>query len=617
MTNMNERSTFTLAHFALPIVMIGVACFLAVRATAGLEWPCESDFYRDMGGAQAILDGRFGSDPAYLGEVNWFNPLQPAVFAGLSVLTGLPLHVVYARLGPFVNLLGPLGFYLMAMQMLGRRAALAALGAYLFLGNPAVPSWFQATYSPWAWPMDFAQGFFFLTVAAFARGVMTQHPRWDAIAGVLLGITFLAHTAPTLVFVFMIFLMTLFSGREERPRAIWRLLVVGSVSLLVAAPFLGPLLLTYKMHVLNDAPSRHAPIGTIFVLSNLISLRAAVAVLGGAVLLFWRAPEPAEADAPDGGKRAGHRAAVVTVLCFSSVLLLTYGLMAQGIENRGYQAPPRVLPTYHFHLYLKAAESLLFGIGLAAVARFVVSRLEGNTGMVKAASAGDDNGNSFHSPTRTPPRTNPPSSKYQPGKDLMHSSQSLPQRHGLEQRVHPLLPQSEPGRNSPHAAGAEWLLLAGLLLAAVVASFPRYHAGIELTEFRADSERIAAEADRIALYDWVLKETRPSDVFLADLHSSLWAISAADRKVVCMDVQYSNIYVSYTQRADDLDRLYSSLSDGDVADFKTLADKYQVTHVILVHNATPDQSPVSSQRLAQARLTLVFDAGSYRVFRRN
>src|SRR5580692_9554213 len=114
---MSERPT--VLPTLLGAALIALAFILAVRATVGLEWPCEDDFFRDMGGAQAILDGYAGSDPAYLGEVAWFNPLQPTLFALLTLVTGLPLHVAYARLGPFVNLLGPIGFFLLARQLMG------------------------------------------------------------------------------------------------------------------------------------------------------------------------------------------------------------------------------------------------------------------------------------------------------------------------------------------------------------------------------------------------------------------------------------------------------------------------------------------------------------------
>ena len=100
------------APAAVAVTMTLAAFALAVRATVGLEWPCEIDFFRDLGAAQTWLDGRAGTDPAYLGEVNWYNPLQPAIFAGLATVTGLPLPRLYAQAGPYLNLLGPFAFYL-------------------------------------------------------------------------------------------------------------------------------------------------------------------------------------------------------------------------------------------------------------------------------------------------------------------------------------------------------------------------------------------------------------------------------------------------------------------------------------------------------------------------
>jgi hypothetical protein len=542
---MNERPT--VLPTLLGAALIALAFVLALRATAGLEWPCEDDFFRDMGGAQAILDGWAGSDPAYLGEVAWFNPLQPALFALLAVVTGLPLHVAYARLGPFVNLLGPIGFFLLARQLMGRWAALAALVAYLFLGKPDVPSWFQATYSPWAWPMDFAQGFFFLTAAAYVRAVLTRRLRWDVITGVLLGITFLAHTAPTLVFVGMIFFLTAFSPRAERLRAIRRLLVVGLVSLVVASPFLGPLLVNYKLQVLNHAPSEHEPIGAVFALLNMLTFRAAVAALGLGVTVVYRStryPPPAIEDERDDERR---RARVLGATLFSAATLFGYGVLAQALQHRGIAHLPRMLPTYHFHLYIKAAESLLFGVGLVATVQWVVS--------------------------------------HWPGRVVW----------------------------TPRLQGAA---VAMILLMVLAVHLPGHLAGAELNRFREDSERIGTESHRIALYDWLLQQTHPTDVFLVDMNVAMWTVAAADRKVVALGDQYSNIYVSYDERAGDLRRLYASLRDQDQTAFDHLAAKYRLTHVILAKSA-PELCRVPPERLSTDRFTLVFAEEEYRVYRRN
>ncbi len=547
---MNQRSTYSWprpdATTLVAVALIAFAFVLAVRATAGLDWPCEIDFFRDMGGAQAILDGYAGSDPAYFGEKNWFNPLQPAVFAALAALTGLPLPAAYARFGPFVNLLGPIGFYVMARQLMGRWAALAALGAYLFLGKADVPSWFQATYSPWAWPMDFAQGFFFLTVAAYLRARATRQWRWDVIAGILLGITFLAHTAPTLVFVTMLFLLTLGSIREEPGPALRRLFVIGVVSLLVASPFLGPLLWDYHLHVLNHGPSEHEPIGVGFVVRNLLTVRTALAAVGLVMLALTRRTFLApigNTDAPSGD---GGRASVLAAMFVAALGLLGYGLLAQGLHHRNLLALPRVLPTYHFHLYVKAAESLFFGLGLVATATCLVS--------VRRAS---------------------------------------------------------PARS----AAAESRLAAGLGALIVAAHLPGYLGGVELNKFRADAEQIGAETGRIALYDWLRKEATPTDVFLTDMNVGIWAVCPADRKVIALNDQYSNIYVSYADRAADLNQLFATLRAGDRLAFNALAAKYHVSHVIVARQ-TSEAYRVPPERLEEERFKPVFTQSDYTVYQR-
>jgi hypothetical protein len=445
-----------------------------------------------------------------------------------------------------VNLLGPIAFFLLAWQLLGRWPAVAALGAYLFLGKPDVPSWFQATYSPWAWPMDFAQGFFYLTAAAYVRAAHTRKLHLEVLAGVLLGVTFLAHTAPTLVFVGALFLLTFFSDGQDRLLAVRRLVVVGCVSLLVASPFLGPLLLYYRLQVLNKAPSEHAPIGAGFVLQNLFTFRAALAGLGLLLLLARRAPDP-KAGQANGGRDVALRRRILLALAAAPALLFGYGLLAQGLQNRGLAHLPRVLPTYHFHLYLKAAESLLFGLGLAAAARFL-ARL------------------------------------WWPARDA-------------RQRV-------------------EGALLAGLLLAAVAAHLPGYLKGIELARVRCVSERIASEMDRIAVYRWLLAETDSTDVFRADQETSFWAVDAADRKVVSLEDQYSNIYVCYEERADDQEAIFASLRTDDRATFDALADKYQVTHIILTDKRGSEAATVPADRPSPGRLTLVWQQGAYCVYRR-
>src|ERR671919_104385 len=108
----------------LAAALIVLAFWFAVQATRGLEWPVESDFYRDMGAAQSMLDGNYPSDPLYLGEISWYNPLLPGIVALITAGTGLPLRVVYVQAGPYLNLLGPVFLFILASLLVGRWAAL-------------------------------------------------------------------------------------------------------------------------------------------------------------------------------------------------------------------------------------------------------------------------------------------------------------------------------------------------------------------------------------------------------------------------------------------------------------------------------------------------------------
>ena len=276
------------------------------------------------------------------------------------------------------------------------------------------------------------------------------------------------------------------------------------------------------------------PFGVRFILGAMLGVRPAVAAAGLAILLSARAGGP-----PAGG--ADRRRAVLLALLASALLLFGYGLTAQLLQKYGGVNLPRVLPTYHFFKYLKATESLLFGLGLAAGVRFAAGR-----------------------------------------------------------------------------TGADWAVplgLTGLTLAVVAARFPAYAASADLTEMRRVALLNSADADRIALYHWLRAEAGPADVFLADPWLSVSTVSAANRKVVCMHDQFSNIYVDYHARYADLGRMYAALRDRDAAVFDAPAERYGVTHVVLSADAVlPCRVP--ADRMDPARWRPVFDRGPYRVFAR-
>src|SRR5579859_7084273 len=166
----SERFILLTASFIM-LVIAFVQCF---RTTHDLTWAFDTDFDRDMAFIQNSLDGHFGQDPTYLGQYCWYNPLLFSIEAILVKLTGLPINIVVARAGLYLNLLGPLTFFLMAWRLFDLRVATTALLSYLFFANGVVEGTGAATYSPWLYPITFAQFLFYVNILlifkAFSSG---------------------------------------------------------------------------------------------------------------------------------------------------------------------------------------------------------------------------------------------------------------------------------------------------------------------------------------------------------------------------------------------------------------------------------------------------------------
>lgn len=355
-----ERPTW---HYDAAAALVCLVVYLVARNTVrGLEWPCESDLYRDMGAAQTLLDGRLGDDPAYLGERWWYPPLVPSLVGALSFVTGAPTHAAFAKFGAALNLLAPLGLYALVSRLLGRGPALASLIAFLFFGQADLMSWLNATYSPWLWPCNLAQGFFYFALFALLAAVESEKLWIAAVAGLLLGLTFLAHAAPGLLLGVILLVLVgreLIALRGARPRL--RLLaragVVCAVALVVAAPFALDILLRYGGKVKNSVPlswlAGELAVSQAGALARrLISVRGLVAVVG-LVGLFW----------PRLVARRTRWALASWFVC--AALGLAYGYAAQQTKLRP------IFPSWHFYFYLQAFESVAFGVGALSLARLV------------------------------------------------------------------------------------------------------------------------------------------------------------------------------------------------------------------------------------------------------
>jgi hypothetical protein len=320
-----------------------VALATALRLVHGLQWPFVDDHFRDIAQAQSALDGHPFQDPFYVGEWLWYNPLVPWLIAAGSRMTGLTPTVFHVQSGPWLNLLGPVAFYLLAVRLTGRGAALVALLLFLFFNASADSSREHATYGPWLFVASFAQGLFYLTMLALCRAREENGLGSAALAGLLAGITFLAHTGPAV-------LLAIVAALVLRPRA---LLVCGAVSLAIASPFLYSIVVHYGAHVRNGAPMA----GGLWLPASLVRFPQLLADNAFPLLC-----------------------AFIGMFLVKDRLLKTWlgvslALLAYGLWGDRLPGLPRLVPNYHFWRSASAAMTIYAGAAICwAVHRAVRAR---------------------------------------------------------------------------------------------------------------------------------------------------------------------------------------------------------------------------------------------------
>ena len=319
---------------------------------------------RDVAAARGVADGRYPEDPAYVGEVLWYNPLVPALVALLAKTSGVSIEVLYAQAGTYLNLLTPIAFYILARGVVGGWSAVAALAAYLFLADPTRGSMFQATYSPWLYPYNFVQALTFITLHMWAR--VFEHGRLRSFLGLgfLLGAVFLGHTAPAILIslaVVTAHAVVVLRDRSAWPRELGRVLLVGCTALTVSAIFLLPIFLRYRFRIANADPGSLSIVGGRVLLDEFVSVRGIITIAGA----WFFARQLNHGRRNDALPFCGALAA--------SLLLFGYGVLAPRF------ALPSIVPSFHFHMYLTAFGAVLFGRGLVdgavALARFTPARI--------------------------------------------------------------------------------------------------------------------------------------------------------------------------------------------------------------------------------------------------
>ena len=505
-----------MVYHAVACLLCAWALVTGIRTTFDLDWPFDPDHLRDIAHAQTIRDGAWLQDPFYQGEWVWYNPLLPGVIAGISYLTDLPVNIVAARAGAYLNIAAPLTFYLLVLRLTSPPTALASLVGFLFLVH--APTWAAPTYSPWLFGSAFAQPFLYLTLAEYHAASVSGRFRRYSTAGILLGLTFLTHTAPAILAASMIATITMARTwiEKRQPRELLIILsLVAGPALLIGLPFLASIVGHYQLSVRNGLPliwsDPNLPADDWRPLLAMITSRpfACSIILAGVFGLFL------------GRVRRLSTAIVAAWSIFSLVYFAYSNYVVPNLRAAGI--PPTV-PAHHFLLYERAAEMVLFGIGLSLTAAAVARA----------------------------------------SRRLLHDRFPAATTGVIEQGV---------------AAAA--------LLAIVFYAYPAW-ATRDAFGYERDAAKLQfATPELRSVIPWIRANTAPSDVFLTAAGSCLALIGPAGRKCVVPPRFFANPYVDWNAREREDRALWDSLSRQDCDRFRESARANGVTFVMTVEGRTP------------------------------
>ena len=246
-----------------PLLVLGflliLCAFRGLYMAAGLVRPPDIDSLRDVGFIQGFLDGNWFGDPSYAGEWRYYPPLVHALAASVARLLGTgDVLRFWAQAGVWLNLLTPLAFFFMARRLLGSSQAAAASATVYVLFNGAVSRpWNTGGYTPWPLTPSISQAFFFVGVwMILARGIpgLAWKMLLNAVMiGALIGITLLAHLVPAVILTAIVTAVAFGSDGFRARTFIW-LAIVAVAELAAAAPYLGPVLISYPAGVINTGP---------------------------------------------------------------------------------------------------------------------------------------------------------------------------------------------------------------------------------------------------------------------------------------------------------------------------------------------------------------------------
>lgn len=516
------------------VVFIAICIYqlnLGLLATAGMEWPSDPDLCRDMSIAQSFLDQQSDTDYAYFGEKQWYNPLIPALTALFASITLVPLNIIYAKGGAYINLVIPLVAFLFVGRLFNQRVALATVFGMVFIVQTAVCgySYQLHTYQPIMFTSMLGQLFLY-TGWGLGLELITRKSKQQLIlfSALWLGLTFLVHTAQALqlgIFFSTIILWPRFAEscdwKQLTKRLEWQRLAHLSGMLVIAFAISWPItkniLFHYQLHIKNPFPSSW--IAPPVDLRNLPCLLfsyikpTTLITLTGAWRLFFKSDRSR------------------TVLLWTGIAIcwIVAGYFVQGIRHMfGVSNLSLPVPTVHFFITLKFIESLLFGYGL----------------VVLCDKAGDYIANKVTA-------------------DGWHS------------KVRDRLPNT-------FSNIANFNLTLSLLFLVFTISAGMLISNQKQQEMLVNPYRhVQNIAEEKLLYNFFKKNASTSTVVLAEPNTALLYIVPSGAKTVVVPPYHSSPYVEWSKRDIAMKTMYKSLRDKNLTEFERIAKKYNITYVVL------------------------------------
>jgi hypothetical protein len=520
---LTRKYVFTAGIF----IMLLMAFAQGYKTTHDLNWGCSIDFDRDMSFIQGTLDGHFGKDPSYLGEYLWYSPLLFSIETIIVKTTGLSPNLVVTRAGIYLNCLAPVTFVIMVLILFGFETAIASLLSFLFLASGNILGWGSATYSPWLYPVCFVQFLFYLNIIFLYKAISTQRYIWFIILGSFTGLSFLGHVAPAVI----IFLMTMMiqvnnvfyairnGDQKIIKKYLFQSLILFVTFLVAASPILIVIYGRYKMHYINRAPFEY--VGFIFTVKSFgelikanINLTFLISLAG--VYWFYKNYE----------NRIIRN--IISSWLLVCLFMYSYSTLVPLLHSRLHIFLPVTVPSFHYFFYLKALESVFFGMGLVWLLKSPV--------------------------------------------------------HWLSKRITTNLADNA-------FEGVSRLVWVALILIFSLVYYPVYSSRSDFIYLRELALNKEADKTRLEVYYYLKDHISPDKVILCELGQSMFPVMASGRKMVSTTFTFSNPFVDFEQREKDRNSMLSYLITGQPGSDKQLFTKYHVSYILLSSSQAPRLMP--------------------------